>query len=211
MPGDTDMYRVTVQFSGTGVAGGGVSQWYYDLAGGTAAQAVTTTRNFWSALLAYMGSGLNITTLSDVEQVDPKDAQIIVTVPGSGGTSVASGAGDTCPMATQGLVQWRTGAYSDGREIRGRTFLPSPLETHNTAGVPASAYTTAVNTAAAAVIADTNSTFVIWRRPRKARPQVGNPGDPWYLPAQAARDGEWAPATLGNTWSKWATLRSRRD
>jgi hypothetical protein len=205
------MYRVTTIMGGPYVQGGGIQQFYFDLAGGTAAQACTAAKTFWSAFAASVGSATTFATNAAVEVIQDTDGAIVGVSTTTAGTTTGTGGTEVLPMATQGLVQWRTGVYSDGREIRGRTNIPAMLEAGSSAGVPTSATQTAIAAAGAALIADANSSLVVYRRPRLARPQVGNPGDPWYLPAQTARDGEFAAVSTATASTKWAILRGRRD
>lgn len=107
-------------------------------------------------------------------------------------TNVAAAAGqnvgDPLPFQTQGMINWRTGVFAFGREIRGRFYLPGPSETSNTAGLPLAAYITDLNAAAAVAVADTNAELVVWSRKNGAAP----------------------PATAGLTATGWRVLRSRR-
>jgi Flp pilus assembly protein TadG len=207
----TDMYRVTTKFTGPQINGGGIQQFYFDLGGGTAVQAAAAVKTFWAGFSGFLQTGNSIEVQAGVEQVVDTDGRIILIYATTGQTTATTGGSEPLSPATQGLIQWRTGVYSDSREIRGRTFIPAMMESLNTSGAPASSLVTAVNTLAAALIADANSILVTYRRERLARPQVGVPGDPWFLRQQAHRDGEFAPVTTGALWSKWATLRSRRD
>ena len=205
------MYRVTTIIGGPYVQGGGIQQFYFDLAGGTHVQAQTAVKTFWAAFAASVGSGTTFATNAAVEVILDTDGSIQGVSTGTAGTTTGTGGTEVLPMATQGLCQWRTGVFSGGREIRGRTNIPAMLESGSSAGVPTSATQTAIATAGAALIADANSTLVVYRRERPARPQVGNPGDPWYLPAQTHRDGEFAAAATCTASTKWAVLRGRRD
>jgi hypothetical protein len=80
-----------------------------------------------------------------------------------------------------------------------------------TGGVPTAGLKTVFTTASGNLIADPNSLLLVWSRPRKARPQVGVPGDPWYLPAQTQRDGSAHQVLSALQASKFGVLRGRRD
>ena len=206
-----DMYRVTTLFTGPQIVGGGIQQFYLDTAGGSASQAAAAVKTFWSAHTGFLQTGNVIDVQAGVELVDDTDGRVTGIVSTTGQTSSTTGGSEALSPATQGLIQWRTGVFTDGREIRGRTFLPAMMESLNTTGAPAASLVTAVNTAAAALIADASSTLVVWQRPRKARPQVGMPGDPWFLKQQSQRVGSHANVSTGTMWAQWAVLRSRRD
>jgi hypothetical protein len=91
-----------------------------------------------------------------------------------------------------------------GRRLRGRTFVPAPVEGASiTNGIPSAAYRTALQNAADNMIGDPDVDLVIWSRPRAA--------DPEAVPPVAARAGSHAIVGSATTWAKWAVLRSRRD
>lgn len=207
----TDLYRVTTTISGTYVSGGGVTAHYFDASVGTAVQACAAVHSFWNYNSTIFASGTLFSIGSDVDVIDDATGDLLSVGLGTSSTVTGGGTGEISSPATQGLVRWRTGTVSDGREIRGRTFLPAVPVSQNDDGAPITGYKSAVNTMASGLIGDASTAFVIWRRPRKARPQVGSPGDPWYLPAQSARDGDSATVASGSVWDKWAVMRSRRD
>lgn len=182
------MYRVRTTF--TGVTGSPwVSTAFFSEAGGTSQQAATAVGAFWAAVDSLMEVSVSWTTLADVELVDAVTGQVTgveSTTPLTGG-GVAATTG--LPVATQGLVRWRTGSYHNGRENRGRWFIPGLATASNTDGQPSSTMLSTVNTAAATLITDGNSVFQIWSR------------------ANAHADN----VTAGSCWSQFAVLRSRRD
>ena len=118
------MLRVTTEF--TGPAG---SPWYsqMDFDGEeTSVQAQLAhdaVAAFWEDLEGLITSGVSYSVLGDVEHVDLQDQTIAVF-----GIQATLGAGlnsaQPAPYANQGLIQWRTGSYTGGRELRGRTFIP---------------------------------------------------------------------------------------
>lgn len=206
-----NLWRVTTLWAGTYVVGGGINQLYFAKAGGTAQQAATAVKTFWTAMAGYAVSGTTAEVQNSVEELNEPDGEILGLTAVTGGTTTFTGGSANISPATQGLVRLRTGVYDDGREIRGRIFLPAMMQSLGPTGFPASSLISGVGTAVAALIADTNSTLSVYRRYRKYRPQVGVKGEPWYLPEQQPRDGISAAVATGDLWSKWATLRSRRD
>lgn len=182
------MYRVRTVF--TGVQG---SPWvntaYFTDTAGTAQQAATAVGQFWQAVDSLMEVSVSWSTQADVETVDAVSGQVTdveTTTPLTGG-GVAATTG--LPVATQGLVRWRTGDYFNGRELRGRWFIPGLATGANTDGAPSSTMISTVNTAAAALIADANSILVMWSR----------------------KNGTTRAVESGSCWSQFAVLRSRRD
>lgn len=182
------MYRVRTTFSG-GAGAPYLSTFYFNVIGGlTAANANAATGAFWTAVKPYIMSSTIYATDAEVAEIDIATGEVTGLVPVTPATGTGGATGDDLPTMTQGLVRWRTGTFVGGREVRGRTFLPSMGEVNSTTGVPIAAIKTAVNTAAAALIADANSDFVIY--------------------SKTHRDA--VPVVSGSMWTQWAVLRSRR-
>lgn len=182
------MYRVTTVFSGSLVNGGGIQQFYFDQGSGTAAQAHAAAVLFWQAADDIVHSSVTYRIEGEVELVDNVTGAVesitsTDTYNGTGGNT-----GDPLPPQIQGLVRWRTGVYNNGREIRGRTFIPGMCEGNSTDGAPTSGTVTQLQTAAGAILAASGADLVVW-----------------------SRKGTFAPVAAGSPWNKWATLRSRRD
>lgn len=89
------------------------------------------------------------------------------------------------------LLQWRTGAYISGRELRGRSFIPG-LAVGNLVGGELRPTARATATTAAQAMADAASAFVIWRRPTVSTP------------------GQIRNVTTGTVWNELGVLRGRR-
>lgn len=182
------MYRIRTVF--TGVTGSPwVSTAFFGASGGTPSQAVTALGTFWSAVDNLMDSSVSWSTLADVETVNSANGQVTAvtnTTPVAGG---GGGGATGVPIAAQGLVRWRTGMYVNGREIRGRWFIPGLATGSNSDGVVTPASVTTMQNAAAALIADATSDLVIWSRKNHNEPSV----------------------VSASTWTQFAVLRSRRD
>ena len=151
--------------------------------------AVLATGAFWGAVDSHMGLSVTWSTEPEVAQLTAAGVlQALYQTTAATGTG--TGGGDMLPIATQGLVKWRTGVFAGGREIRGRTFIPGLLEAVcSPTGAPTSALLTTVNTAAATLIADVNSSLAVWSK----------------------KNLQADPAVTGSTWNQFAVLRSRRD
>lgn len=194
--------RVTTEWSGTGQGQPYFSTHHFEGDTNAEAQAaVTALATFWGTIDNIQNSTVVWTINEDVELVDEVTGTItaVTQVASSSGAGAAVTA--VLPWATQALVRWRTGIFSDGREIRGRTFVPGMTTTQMNAGSLTIAAQTTLDNAADALIADVNSTLVIWQRPRAADP---------------ARDidfrpGSFAAVVSSSVWIEFATLRSRRD
>ena len=182
-------YRVRVNWSGAAITGPGLSTFYFDSGVGTAANAVTAVATFLGAVDNSIANTAIWGTETDVATIDGTGQITAITNVGAQ-TGAGSEAGDRLSPATQGLVALRTGSIIDGREVQGRIFLPGMVESHNgSTGTPDSGIIGAVNTAAAALIADVNTTWVVWSRVNEV----------------------FVPITTATMNNKWAVLRSRRD
>lgn len=160
-----------------------------DLAGAQAASDAIAA--FWTTVSVQLANTHTWATSSTVDLVDPVTgkttaAQVVTTVNGTGGVSPAN----LAPVATQGLIRWHTNTFVDGKEVRGRTFIPSISTTRvATDGSPAGTLTGAMNSAAATLIAAAGSDLVVWSK----------------------KHGVAYSALSGSAWNKFAVLRSRRD
>lgn len=181
------LWKVRTIWTG-GPGGQLVSTHYFDTAGGTATQAVTAVGAFWTALKSSIVDDLTYATDTAVFEIDEATGQPIGLQSVASSTAVCTQSGDPLPFMTQAVCQWRTGTFINGREIRGRTFIPGMSETNATNGVPVAGLQTTVNTAAAALIADANSTLQVYS-----------------LTHHNAQ-----PAVSGTMWSQFGVLRSRR-
>lgn len=183
------MLRIRTIFSG--VQG---SPWVSTMFfGGTEDQTAANNANaavgvFWNAVDTLMDTSVVWTTSSEVARIGLDGAQtglFAVTPVASQGQSVA----DALPWATQAVIKWRTGSFLGGRELRGRTFVPGLTEATASEGSPSVGTVNTINAAAAALIADANSEFLVWSRRYAASSQ----------------------ASSGSTWTQWGVMRSRRD
>jgi len=188
------MFRVRTLITGTPVVGGGISNFYFSESVGTAATVVAAVQAFWAALLGTMNSAITLSTQGQVDTLDPTSGLLTDSFNVTPVTQVGGDGGEVLPYATQGLVKWRTADIVNGRRVLGRTFVPGPCEARNNAGVPIAGYVTALDAAAAAMIAAANADFVIWHRP-------GDGGTP---------PGSEHFVTAGQAWTNWGSLRSRR-
>lgn len=183
------MYRITTEFSGPLVAGGGVNRLYFLDTGGSAADAHGAVVAWWAAAAVGMMSTLSYTVSGEIELVNIGTGAVEGIETTDAVTSTGVGSGDPLPPATQALVRLRSGFYVGGREVRGRIFIPGQGEINQTTGVPDTTLRNAYNTAIGNLIGDPDSSLVVWSRTK----------------------GTAASVVSGSTWEKWAVLRSRRD
>jgi len=180
--------RVQVIWSGTAIIGGGLSTFYFNDSVGTAQQNATSVGTFLTSLNTLFASGNSWATSPDVATLNVGTGALESLTSTTPVTGAGSAAGDPAPFATQGLLRMYTSVIAGGRLLRGRIFIPAVVEGSST-GVPSGTYTTAVNNAAATLIADGNSDWSVWSRTH----------------------GVLASVITANTWNRWAVLRSRRD
>jgi len=183
------MYRVRTEITG-GPGGTGLSTMYFDGTGGLTAQhAADAVRAFWDYQKAHISNNLTMTTLGPVYTLDDATGAPLAVTATTTTPVVGTDGSDEESWATQGLLELRTGNFISGREIRGRIFIPTPGSGQGSGGVPTAGYLSMLNAAAAALVADPNSSWEVWSR----------------------RNAVGVAVVSANAWSKWAVLRSRRD
>jgi hypothetical protein len=184
------LIRTSMVWNGS-TGGQGFTQHYFlgagDLAHCTA--AVTQQDGFYDSLASNIANDLSWVISGDVEVIDVGTGLItsVVTVPEALGSGTHSD--EKLPLATQGLVRWRTGTFINGRRLQGRTFLPGMVEFNNAdTGRVFTGFVGTVNTAAA--------TF------------IGGSADPAIYSKTHSSASSIQSASM---WTEWAVLRSRRD
>lgn len=178
--------RITTVWSGRPGLPGTTTLYFHENSH-TAADQVDAVKAFWNSLKNNIVTGVNLTVDGTVEIVESDTGDIVGTdATGHGGVIVGTDSADPLPPSVQGLIQWRTGVYVGGREIRGRTFIGCLTETSNTNGVPPS------------------GTIAAWTG--YATTMLGS-----ALAVYSPTKHQWASVASGNAWGQFAVLRSRRD
>lgn len=185
------IYQVKVEW--TGPSSPLFSYFHFDLAfGSTPQQTADAVEDFLTALDDNLNSSFAWAIDPEVRQLNEATGalQAVIPVTGSGATC---GSGGIYVDVLQGLITWTTGEIVNGRQLRGRMFVPGIEEGRNaTTGRPEPTFITAVNTAAAGLIADANTELVVWHRP------------------QAGLGGEIGEVLTGVMRNRWSYLSSRR-
>ena len=153
---------------------------------------------FFGACAALFPNVFRISTLSDVDEIDPANGQLLRTFnAGSRGAVAGTAAANGFSGTSGAVVTWRSSGVRNGRRVRGRTFLvPTANIAYDIDGTLQASTLTTLGTAATALRTPfTNFTAGIWARPT--------------LPG--ASDGAWFPMTSHSIPDKAAVLRSRRD
>lgn len=106
-------------------------------------------------------------------------------------TSPITGLNSAAPLAqaTQALIQWRTGTFVNGREVRGRTFVPGATATWIDDGEPDSGALSLLGAGGLDVIAESGDTLAVWSR----------------------SSGTAHAVSSVSVWTDFAVLRSRRS
>lgn len=186
----TSLYRVRTAIAG-GSGAAQVGTHYFDATSPNTAQAAAdAVHAFWDSIKASINNTFTFQVEPAVESVDSTTGQPTGITQVTSTVVTGTSATAYLPSATQALVQWRTGFFLGGREIRGRTYVPGIISSAITnQGTPGPALVTALNTAASQIITWASSDFVVYSRRHHAIGLVNS----------------------GTPWTKFAVLRSRRD
>lgn len=182
------MIRVRLNYTGP-ASGFSVFHFDGDVNSGTVAQDAADAVETW------IGTFNDQFATSQSMRVDPEVLGIDISTGQTNGvetvtTTAINGAGASSQVAQLAnyLVRWRTGSFVNGREIRGRTFLPGCSSSSAAAnGEVATAAISAIDAASVTLLA--NSTLGV------------------YSPANAG----FSTANVASTWNEFASMRSRRD
>ena len=191
--------RVTLQVNGVSC----LMQHYWDRLSVTpdtavATEALARVRAMLNSAAARVNAFTVATFDTSVAILTAETGQLTGVVTGSAPAAVSfTGAGDQLPGMVQGLARFGTNSFINGRNIKGRSFIPGPSEGDNGAsGFPSSAYLTAWNTALGLLgtTVVSNIAQVVWHRPHPST-HLG---------------GASLPVTSRAMASSWATQKGRR-
>lgn len=180
------MKRVRTVF--TGVAGTPYYSNLYFADEMDAQDAVDEVKAFWDICAEFMVNDCAFSVDGTVVTIDPTTGEITGSFAASGDTGQGTSTTEMLPRADQLLVQWPTGVYVEGRQARGRTFVPALADFNNDEGVVATATLTTLTTNLTTWLA-ANPFFLIWSK----KAGLSN------VPNSVA------------VWNQFAILRSRRD
>jgi hypothetical protein len=192
--------QILVDWSATG--GPATSVFFFTTAVGTAGAQRQRIDDIMEAVAPH----LTTTTTWSVQQSGAELNEFTgQTVGAWGDATVVGGAGgltgQSVADATQVLLQWRTGQFRDGHEVRGRTYVPglgiNRLLNGEISPTNLATMRTAVGTAASAAAIDG---MIIWHRPI-IDPETG----------AVTRQGSTSPLLSGTVWDELAVLRRRRS
>jgi len=167
-----------------------LSTLYFDrLLGGNAQASADAAWAFWEHLLPQIANDVALAQDAFVTVLDPVGGEVTGVEPIEPNSGVGGASGDPLPWQTQSIVNWHTGSYTGGREVRGRTFVPAPVETYNETGVPDGTQILKLTEAAALMVGLGTGTMVLW----------------------SPKNGLFYPIVAADVPAKWMVLRSRRD
>lgn len=183
------MYRIRTAITG-GPGGSELNTMYFNSAlTFTAQDAANAVRTFWDSVKSEVKTAYTFQIETNVTEVADFTGQPIGVHGITSAAVVGTNGGDALPPATQLLIRVHTGVYYNGRELQGKVYVPGPVETSSTNGVPSSLTITTLGNAMAALIADANSELMVFSRKN--------------LNANGV--------TSSSVWSQYAVLRSRRS
>lgn len=185
------MLRVTTVLTGAAGMPAYNNLYFGGLTAGEAQAAADAARAFWDDFAATLVGTFTANVESDVASVNPATGQTVEVFNTTTLPIAFTAAGDALPNATQGLIRLRTGDFVNGRELRGRIFIPRWPEAASAAGVPMAGSITLMDDAVNALIAAGSAA-----------------GD---LAVYSTTHRQFSLVTSGNAWTEWAVLRSRRD
>lgn len=164
---------------------------WFDIGDGSGATDFNSmVGDFWTSLAPAIVNVLTFTVLGAVEEVDVATGNVV----GGASTSDVNGAGSATaeglPAATQGILTLRTGVYTNGRQVRGRLFIPGAHEGESNL-VPSTSYRTLLTDTAAELQAvdNANGAWVVYSRRNASADAITGYASP----------------------NMWGVLRSRRD
>ena len=177
----------------TPAGGGFVTVMYFEDTAHSVADQRARLGEFWLAVKDELSSSVTYTVAQEGRVMEPStgavtggwtDAPIYTGNGGSSSTPV--------PDSSQVLVRWLTGEYRDGRQVRGRSFIPGMRYDALAAGNLNPAVVAEIQGEATAFV-NAAIGFGIWRRPK--------PG----------RAGILELVSTANVWSEFAVQRGRRQ
>lgn len=149
----------------TGVAG---APWYSNIyfEGGTPEGAAygPNLATFWEAIDNVMHNSITWTIDSSYTVIESTTGEIQDVGTWDGATGVADLSAEALPWANQAVINWKTGFYTGGRELRGKTYVPALTQTANDGGILLAATRTTIEDAANALVTNSASALAVWGR-----------------------------------------------
>lgn len=174
----------------TGVAGSPAYSNFYAINGVQSPNAFAgAVRNTLVAMASSVVTPVQAEIEPDSPLIDSTNGEILGSDTVSQAPVSMTNTSDMLPRSTQVLVRLLTGTYANGRQIRGRFYIPYVGANLNTDGKLDPLTASQVNAFVFPLIAGSNGGWVVWSRSTGGVASVG----------------------AVDTWSEFAVLRSRRD
>jgi len=191
--------RVKVEWSGAGVTGGGLSQFYSTADGYDLALAVDT---MFDGLCAYLPPSVSIHIPAGGEVLDSATGDLVDTWAGAPGSTQPGRSTGPFSIGVGCRIVWETNGRTNNRRVRGSTFLvPLSGAVYDTDGTIAGGMKDIMQGHAETLVSSLSNQLVIWTRPV---PASSDPGAP---PARAGGVNSVLSVTMPD---KVSWLRTRR-
>lgn len=179
-----DLYRVRTVWTDA-YGGPYYSNHYFNSAVGDGGGGLV--EDFWGAMSNHIATSATAHFDGTVEVIDSETGQLVNAIATDPWDVQGTASGSLASRATQGLIQWRTAQFVNGRRLRGRTFIPGVLSADGASGIPGGTYITALQAGIAVL---EGQGFVIY--------------------STAHRTFGIVPVGASSAWEQFAVLRSRR-
>jgi hypothetical protein len=158
-----DMKRIRCTWQGGGVIGPSVSTFYFDDAH-TGFQADLIT--FWDSVKTRLPSIVSVTVQGSGDVIESSTGALTGIWSEGSDTNVPGTGTAQCPQGVGGRIVWSTLGTTNGRRVRGTTFMiPLDASMYDTLGTLSASRSDFVSAGNALLAASTNQ-LLIWTRPR---------------------------------------------
>jgi hypothetical protein len=174
----------------TGVAGSPwYSNMYFDADAASGEDYIPGVHQFWTDQANFIAAAVDWIVEGEYAVIEDSTGNIVDVGDGDSLAGGGTQATETLPWANQALVNWNTGQYINGRQLRGKTFIPGLTQVSNVNGSLNPSHQASLQQRADELISDGNGAFRIY--------------SPTHLTS--------APVTGRNVPTLISVLRSRRD
>lgn len=158
-----DVDRMRVTFVGNPVVGPSIATHYFR--GGTADPAAIF--QFWTNLKGVMPSGITITVPNAGDTLNDTTGKITSAWTSSGGGDILTNGLGNFTLGVGGRIVWETGAITNGRHVRGATYVvPLYGSAYGANGRLSSGAEGVLQTSATTLLAAVIGDLVVLTRPR---------------------------------------------
>lgn len=158
-----------------GILGYTKFRWFGELTASEASTALAKHRAFFAGLGIYIPTGVSVSFNSLMEHYDGQNEKTGTVTAGTPAASVTGTATGAYNAAGGAWVTWRTGKYSLGRPVTGRTFIvPIGATGMQSDGTPVTGLVNDLNSAAAAIVVGFPDLMIFYHHTKKdGREEMG--------------------------------------